>query len=273
MTATVRESMPAKLRELRERVLSLSLLRKDVASNGPAWLPLVLVLGATGAVAYADHLVVSISLVYLYILPLGVGAMFLRRKISYSLIAVCVLFHDYYSPRHINPGLRIFHNLSAILCFAFVVYVIQRYIEQREALAKTVQQQRDDLLQDVDLAAQVQRLFLPVGKPAIAGLEIAGMMQPARGVGGDFYDYAPINAHTMQMVIADVSGKGVPAALLMSATAAAMRLEANRGRNMLELVGRLNTEIHSVSDGERYVTLLVAKIDAHRRTLRYVNCS
>ncbi len=198
--------MPAKLRELRERVLSLSLLRKDVASNGPAWLPLVLVLGATGAVAYADHLVVSISLVYLYILPVGVGAIFLRRGISYSLIAVCILFHDYYSPRHINPGLRIFHNLSAMLCFAFVVYFIQRYIAQREALAKTVQQQRDDLLQDVELAAQVQRLFLPVGKPAIAGLEIAGRMQPARGVSGDYYDYIPIYAHTIQMVIADVAG-------------------------------------------------------------------
>jgi len=269
---TVTESKPAELRGLREDISLSPLLRKDVASNGPAWLPLLLVLGAIGAVAYADHLVVSISLVYLYILPLSVAAIFLRKEISYSLIAVCILFHDYYSPRHINPGLRIFHNLSAILCFAFVVYVIQRYIEQREALAKTVQQQRDDLLQDVDLAAQVQRLFLPVGKPAIAGLEIAGMMQPARGVGGDFYDYIPINTHTIQMVIADVSGKGVPAALLMSATAAAMRLEANHDRNMLEMVGRLNTEIHSVSDGERYVTLLVAKIDAHRRTLRYVNC-
>jgi sigma-B regulation protein RsbU (phosphoserine phosphatase) len=145
-------------------------------------------------------------------------------------------------------------------------------MEQREALAKTVQKQRDDLLKDVELAAHVQRLFLPVGKPTIAGLEIAGMMQPARGVGGDYYDYIPIDAHTIQIVIADVSGKGVPAALLMSATAAAMQLEANHDRNMLEMVGRLNTEIHSVSDGERYVTLLVAEIDAHKRTLRYVSC-
>ena len=163
-------------------------------------------------------------------------------------------------------GLRIFHNLSAMLCFAFVVYVIQRYMEQRESLAKTVQQQRDDLLKDVELAAQVQRLFLPLDKPAIAGLEIAGMMQPARGVSGDYYDYIPIDAHTTQIVIADVSGKGVPAALLMSATAAAMRLEANHERNMLEQVERLNSGIHSVSDADRYVTLLLAEIDVHKRT-------
>ncbi len=272
MSTTTRPLMPAKLRDFRERVLLLPLLRKDVALNGPAWLPLVLVLGALGAVAYADHLVASISLVYLYILPIAVSAIFLRKKVSYSLIIICVLFHDYNSPRSIVPGLRIFHNLSAMLCFAFVVYVIRRYMEQREALAKTVQQQRDDLLKDVELAAQVQRLFLPSGKPAIAGLEIAGMMHPARGVGGDYYDYIPIDAHTIQVVIADVAGKGVPAALLMSATAAAMRLEANHVRNMLEQVERLNTGIHSVSDDERYVTLLLAEIDTRKRIIQYVNC-
>ena len=272
MTTTV-QPIAAKLRDKRKTARLSPILRKDVASNGPAWLPLVLVLSSFGAVAYADHLVVSISLVYLYLLPLAVGAIFLRREISYSLIAVCILFHDYYSPRNLHPGLRIFHNLSAAFCFAFIVYIIQRYIEQREALSKTVQKQRDELLHDVELAAQVQRLFLPVGKPAIAGLEIAGMMRPARGVSGDYYDYIPINAHTIQLVIADVAGKGVPAALLMSATAAAMQLETNHDRNILEMVGRLNTGIHSVSDdGERYVTLLVAELDAQERKLHYVNC-
>jgi len=268
----VGESKSGKSYGLRKWIPLVSLLRKDVASNRPAWLPLVLVLGAIGAVAYADHLVVSISLVYLYILPLAVGAIFLRKEVSYSLIVICILLHDSYSRRPIHPAIRIFDNLSAMLCFAFVVCLIQRYIEQKEALDKAVQQQRDDLLQDVELAAQVQRLFLPVGNPAIDGLEIAGMMHPARGVGGDYYDYIPVDAHTIQIVIADVAGKGVPAALLMSATAAAMRLEANRDRNMLEQVERLNTEIGALSDPERYVTLLVAEIDTHKRIIRYVNC-
>jgi serine phosphatase RsbU (regulator of sigma subunit) len=266
------DSMRAELIPLREKGPLRPLLRKDVASNGPAWLPLVLVLGAIAAVGYADHFVASISLVYLYILPLSVGAIFLRRAISYSLIAACILLHDYYSPRSINPGIRIFHNLSAMLCFAFVVYVIRRYMEQREALAKTVQQQRDDLLEDVKMAAQVQRLFLPSGKPAIDGLEIAGMTLPLRGVGGDYYDYIPIDAHTIQVVIADVAGKGIPAALLMAATAAGLRLEANHGRNMLQQVERLNAQIGAVSDADRYVTLLVAEIDTKKRIMHYVNC-
>jgi phosphoserine phosphatase RsbU/P len=240
--------------------------------EGAIWLPLVLVLGAIAVVGYADHLIVSMSLVYLYILPLVISAVFLSKEVSYGLIPICILLHDYFSPRIINLALRMFHNGSALLCFFIVVYVIQRHIREKEVLAKTVQQQRDDLLHDVELAAQVQRMFLPFGKAAIAGLEIAGMMKPAKGLSGDYYDYIPINAHTLQTVIADVSGKGVSAALLMSATAAATHLEVDHERDMLEVVERLNTGIRSVSDGEHFVTLLLAEINAQRRTLRYVNC-
>jgi len=272
MDPPVRELIPANLPAQRKRVPLLAPLRKDLASVGPSWLPFVLVLGAIVAVAYVDHLVASISLVYLYIFPLGISAILLRKEIAYSLVPVCVLVHDYWSPRIIHPKMRIIDNLLALLCFSFVVYVIQRYIEQRELLAKTIQQQRDDLIHDVELAAQVQRMFLPAAAPVIAGLEIAGMMQPTKGVGGDLYDFIPINANTIQIVIGDVSGKGVSAALLMSATTAAMRLEANLNRNMLQQVERLNTEIGAVSDPESYVTLLVAEIDTHQRVIRYVNC-
>ena len=272
----VRESQRSELRGLHERVSLPSLLWRDVASHGPTWLPLVLVLAAIAAVAYADHLIVSLSLVYLYTLPLTVGAIFLRKEISYGLIVACILFHYFFhyfdSPRHIHLGLRIFHDVSAMFCLTVVVYVLQRYTERQQSLIKTVEQQRDSLLKEVELAAQVQRLFLPSGKPAIAGLEIAGMMHPARGVGGDYYDYFPRDAHTTQLIIADVAGKGVPAALLMSATAAAMRLEANRDRSMLQQVERLNTEIGAVSDAEQYVTLLVAEIDTNKRIIHYVNC-
>jgi serine phosphatase RsbU (regulator of sigma subunit) len=272
----VRESQRLKLRGFRERVSSLPLLRKDVASHRPTCLPLVLVLTAIAGIAYVDHLVVSLSLVYLYTLPLTVGAIFLRKEISYSLIVACILFHYFFhyfdSPRHIHLGLRIFHDLSALFCLTVVVYVLERYIERQQLLIKTVQHQRDSLLKDVELAAQVQRLFLPSGTASIPGLEMAGMMHPARVVGGDYYQYFSLDAHTTQVIIADVSGKGVPAALLMSATAAALRLEANRDRNLMQQVERLNTEIGAVSDAEQYVTLLVGEIDTAKQTIHYVNC-
>src|ERR1700693_1634281 len=250
---------------------SRSLLR-EVAAGGPQWLPAVLVFGSIAAVAYADFIVTSISLGYLYILPLGISAMFLRSQISYGLIVVCVFLHDLFGDPYPSPEARITHNLTALVGFAFVVYVIQRYVQQRELLEHAVRKQRDQLLQDVELAAQVQGLFLPIHRPSIAGLEIAGTMRPMRGVGGDYDDYIPIDAPALQVVIADVAGKGVAAALLMSATAAAVQLEVSEKRDMLEVVNRLNRGIHSVSEGYRYVTLLLADIDALSRSLRFVNC-
>ena len=250
-----------------------ALLRTDTASSGTTSLPLILVLGAIAVVAYADHRVVSISLIYLYILPLSVGAMFLRKELSYSLIAACILVHYFDSPRRVPLGVRIFHDLSALVCFTFVLYVIQKYMAQRETLAEAIRTQRDELVGDVNLAAQVQRLFLPTAKPAIGGMEIVGMMRPARGVSGDYYDYIPISDQKIQMVIADVAGKGIPAALLMSATAAAVQLEAGRDRSMQEIVRRLNGAIRAVSDeASRYVTLILAELDVKEKRLHFINC-
>ena len=178
----------------------------------------------------------------------------------------------FFGPPYSSLGARITHNLTAAVGFTFVVYVIQRYVRQRELLDRAVREQRDLLLHDVGLAAQVQRMFLPNHRPSIAGLEIAGMMQPARGVSGDYYDYIPIDEHTIQLTIADVSGKGVPAALLMSATAAAVQLDVREKRDMLDVVARLNSGIRSVSDASHYVTLVLAEIDVRARSLRYVNC-
>jgi len=157
----VRQSEPAKLRSLRHGFPLLSFLRRDVASVRPGWLPFVLALSAIAGVAYVDHLVISLSLVYLYTLPLTVGAIFLRKEISYGLILTCILFHYFFhsfdSPRHIHSGLRIFHNLSALLCLVFVVYVIQRYIERQESLIDIAQCSfvciNLELLKDVELAA------------------------------------------------------------------------------------------------------------------------
>ena len=251
---------------------SRSLLRRKFAAGGPQWMPAVLIFGSIAAVAYADFIVSAVSLGYLYILPLGISAMFLRTQISYALVAVCVFLHDLFGPPYPSLQARIAHNLTAAIGFTFVVYVVQRYVKQREQLDRTVRQQRDQLLQDLELAAQVQKMFLPNHRPSIPGLDIAGVMQPARGVSGDYYDYRFTDEHTIQVVIADVSGKGVPAALLMSATAAAVQLEAREKRDMLEVVNRLNSGLHSLSDSNRYVTLMLVEIDAPSQSLRYVNC-
>lgn len=87
----------------------LSYLHPEAGSTKRTWISLTLVLAAIAAIAYTDHLVVSLSLVYLYVLPLIVGAIFLRKEISYGLILACVLFHYFFhnfdSPRNIHLGL------------------------------------------------------------------------------------------------------------------------------------------------------------------------
>jgi serine phosphatase RsbU (regulator of sigma subunit) len=250
-----------------------SIFRDYVTPDGRKWLPLASVLGSIAIVAYADYIATTVSLGYLYILPLGIAALFLRSKISYALVAACLFLHDLFRPKHvIAMPLRVAHNLTALVSFVLVVYAVQRYVMQRELLARAVRKQRDDLLNDVQLAGQVQRMFLPHGQPSIAGLDMAGMMQPALTVGGDYYDYIPMNDHAIQMVVADVAGKGVSAALLMSAAAAATQFEINEVRDISTIVNRLNLGLHAVSDGTRYVTLLLAEVDAEHRTLRYINC-
>jgi serine phosphatase RsbU (regulator of sigma subunit) len=128
------------------------------------------------------------------------------------------------------------------------------------------------LLKEVELAAEVQRLFLPRNDPETAGFEISGAMHPARVVGGDYYDFLPRPDGRMRLVIADVSGKGVAAALLMSATAAAVQLETNEPRKLCDVVSHLNKELYALQDYERFVTVLVGELDPGSGALRYINC-
>jgi len=165
-------TQPVKLcmsRNLRGRSLLRFLLGREGALNGSTWVPVVFVIGAIAAVAFADDLVESISLGYLCVLPLVLSAISVRKEVSWGLIAICILLHDYYYPAKFNPIQRMFHNLTATLSFVVVVFVIRRYVNPGEALTRALRRQRDDLVRDLELAAQVKRLFLPSDKPAIAG--------------------------------------------------------------------------------------------------------
>jgi len=235
------------------------------------WASLVVVL-AIGCVAYADNRVEGVSLGYLYILPLSFSAILLSRRLTYALVVVCIIFHDLFGPpiHHIQG--RILHNLAAVIGFAFVVAILQWFVAQRNALNEVTRHQRDALLKEVELAAEVQRLFLPRSDPDVAGFEVAGAMHPARVVGGDYYDYLERPDGRMRLVIADVSGKGVAAALLMSATAAAVQLETNEPRKLADVANHLNKELFALQGDGRFVTVLLGELDPRTGQLKYINC-
>jgi len=153
---------------------------------------------------------------------------------------------------------RILHNLTALVGFAFVVAILRWFVAQRNALDELTRHQRDELLKEVELAAEVQRLFLPRSDPETEGFEISGAMHPARVVGGDYYDFLARTDGRMRLVIADVSGKGVAAALLMSATAAAVQLETNEPRRLCDVVSHLNKELYALQDDGRFVMSMYA---------------
>jgi len=82
-------------------ILVSSIFRDYVTPGGRKWLPLASVLGSIAIVAYADYIATKVPLGYLYILPLGIGALFLRSEISYGLVAICLFLHDLFRPVHV----------------------------------------------------------------------------------------------------------------------------------------------------------------------------
>ena len=120
-------------------------------------------------------------------------------------------------------------------------------------------------------ARSIQQGFLPKEIPQLAGYEIASAWQSARVVGGDYFDVLPFDQETFGLCIADVAGKGMPAALLMSNLQAAVRGFASPLVPPNELCARLNSLLRRNMASDRFITFFYAQLDGPGRMLRYVN--
>ena len=132
-------------------------------------------------------------------------------------------------------------------------------------------QRKEALERELGIARDVQQQLLPTQAPEVAGLELAGICIPAIGVGGDFYDFLPISETSTGLVVADVSGKGVSAALLMAGLQASLRSLAHTPHGTANIASRLNEILYQSSSASRYATLFLSFYDAGTRTLRYCN--
>jgi len=131
--------------------------------------------------------------------------------------------------------------------------------------------EKERLEREVELASQIQRQILPTAAPHLAGYELIGWNRPARHVGGDYYDFVPLAGGVLALVVGDVSGKGVPAALLVSTLHSALRLLLEREPISPALCERLNRHILESSSANKFITLLLVELDAASGRLRYVN--
>lgn len=125
---------------------------------------------------------------------------------------------------------------------------------------------------ELEIAREVQEQLFPQELPRAPGLELAGHCRPARGVGGDYYDFLALGPDRLGLAIGDVSGKGIPAALLMASLQASLRGQASFGtRDLAELMERVNKLICASSSPNRYATFFYAEYSPSTRRLTYVN--
>ena len=123
---------------------------------------------------------------------------------------------------------------------------------------------------ELELAATIQRDILPKSIPSIEGIEIAILSRPARQVGGDYHAFFERDG-VLTLLVADVAGKSMPAALLVSALHAALQLLFADGRELGEIATELNKHIHNWSAENKFVTMIMASIDREAETIRFVN--
>lgn len=131
--------------------------------------------------------------------------------------------------------------------------------------------QREQMTREAEEARVIQQALLPRSSPLIPGFRVTGLSIPAGAVGGDWYDFIPLSDGRWGLVLADVSGKGTAAALLMSATRGMLRSLAHSGSGPGEVLTRLNNLLVDDFPSGRFVTMVYAELDPATRTLRLAN--
>jgi serine phosphatase RsbU (regulator of sigma subunit) len=130
---------------------------------------------------------------------------------------------------------------------------------------------RQSTEQELRLARSIQRASLPKEVPTLEGWQISPFYRPAREVGGDFYDFHPLSEGRLGLVVGDATGKGVPAALVMSTTCGMLRLAAQSSSSPGEMLQRVNETLFPYIPANMFVTCFYAILDPKSGTLSYAN--
>ncbi len=125
--------------------------------------------------------------------------------------------------------------------------------------------------QDLEIAREIQNNLLPKESPQIPGFELAGKSYAAREVGGDYFDFIDLGGGRWSIALGDVSGKGVPASLLMSNLQATLRNQALNNVSLVDCVSKTNRFLCLNTEANQFATLFSGILDARDRTFSYVN--
>jgi phosphoserine phosphatase RsbU/P len=135
----------------------------------------------------------------------------------------------------------------------------------REAIEK------ERIERELELAAAIQREILPRALPRVEGVELAAANVPTRQVGGDYYDWFPLSGGRLGFLVADVSGKGIPAALLVSTVHSAVHLQIDEAKTIADLVTRIDRHLQRFAATRKFLTLFFGLLEPDTGHFRYVS--
>ena len=165
-----------------------------------------------------------------------------------------------------------------LILVAFIFGAMYFFVVQRDKAYRLLDQEKDKsekllrrIEKDLEQAAKIQKDLLPKKNPRLEGYEISGWNVPCYEVGGDYYDFVPIDADRLGVVIADVSGKGISASLLMASLRAALLMEVHPRYEITKMAARLNDFVFKSSGLSSFITFFYGELDSRNGELRYVN--
>ncbi len=144
--------------------------------------------------------------------------------------------------------------------------ITEKFRKSQENLAE-----RERLQKEMQVAQEIQHTLLPSAFPEIEGYEIASYYEAAKEVGGDYFDFVEVDKDTLGIVVADVSGKGVPGSLIMTMIRTALRTEARGNKNAADVLTRVNDFVINDMKRGMFVTIFYIILDSRRRTINYAS--
>ena len=161
----------------------------------------------------------------------------------------------------------LYHKIQFIQTITNIIAVA---IENKRLFKNQMEQER--MNKEIELAREVQSLLIPQSFPRSKNFELSSIYKPHFNVGGDYFDYIRIGDDRYLICMADISGKGVSAALLMSNLQGNLRQLARQYTDPEQLVIQLNEAVFALTGGDRFLTLFIAEVQPARGRIDYINC-
>lgn len=232
----------------------------------------VLIVLSIAAIGAADHwLAPGGSLGFLYLVPLSYSALAHRGAVFAGLLLACVALRQWDFPVGRSDWAHLVVDWTLVGVFVTVVLPLRRLGLRRALFFRLAREQRDDLVREVEMAAAVQQHLLQQHKPPAGALDVVARTQPARVVGGDYYDFVPLDGGRFAVAVADIAGKGLPAALLMPAVKIALRTLAERRLSTPDVLLELNRVFLDNLPPASYFTLFYGVFDEAACQLEYAS--